>query len=134
PRLPSEPVRRWALAMALVLGLAGCGGSSDSGSTTSTGASGTGSPGTDARPVGFVGVTAGAALLSSTTAEVQQIPRMVRAGATSLRATFYWSSIEAKQGTFSWGPTDLLMAAAAKARLDVLPVLVGTPKWAAADP
>jgi hypothetical protein len=121
--------------MALVLGLAGCGGSSDSGSKTSTGSSTKSETSkTDARLVGFVGVTAGGQLLAATQIEAAQMKKMVQAGVTSLRATFYWSSIEPKEGHFDWGLTDVFMAAAAKARLDVLPVLVGTPGWAAADP
>lgn len=117
-----------------MLGLAGCGGSSDSGSGDSGSSAKKEASGTDARPVGFAGVTAGGALLSSPQAQATQIPKMVQAGATSLRATFYWSAIEPEKGTFDFGTSDLLMASAAKSRLDVLPVLVGTPAWAAADP
>jgi polysaccharide biosynthesis protein PslG len=122
-------VRRGVAAMAIVLGLAGCGGS---------GGDGGGGPRPPARDVagrpGFVGVTAGAPLLASRRLEAEQLPRMPPAGATSLRVALYWSAIEPARGRTHFAAADALMTAAAKARLDVLPVLLGTPGWAAADP
>lgn len=116
--------------MAIALGLAGCGGSGGG----SSGGSGGSSSGSAARPPGFVGVTAGAALGAFPTIQAREIAKMPAAGVTSLRSTMYWSSIEPRRGARDYGAPDALMTAAARAHLDVLPVLVGTPRWAAAHP
>jgi hypothetical protein len=103
------------------------------GGSTSGGAP-SGGGGSAARPVGFFGVTAGAPLLASNALLDRETPLMPRAGVTSLRVPFYWSAIEPHRGRFDFAKPDAIMTAAARAHLDVLPLLVGTPGWAAADP
>ncbi len=57
---------------------------------------------------------------------------MRASGATSLRGAFYWNAIEPQRGRYAFAATDTFMRAAARARIDVLPVMVGTPAWAVA--
>jgi hypothetical protein len=113
---------RRALAAAvslLVLIAAGCGGgSSDEGSA----------PAGPAREP-FLGVTTGA-LLASPSLLTREIPVMARSGVTSVRVPFYWSRLEPEKGRPALASSDRLVAAAARSRLDVLPIVVGTPTWA----
>ena len=47
-----------------------------------------------------------------------------------IREELSWSSIERSPGRYDWRQFDTLMVAAARARLHVLPLLLGTPWWA----
>ena len=51
-------------------------------------------------------------------------------GVRWIREQLPWGSIERSPGRYRWRQFDGLMAAAARARLRVLPLLLGTPRWA----
>jgi len=51
-------------------------------------------------------------------------------GVRWIREQLDWSSIERSPGRFRWDRFDALMVAATRARLHVLPLLLGTPWWA----
>jgi len=64
-----------------------------------------------------------------------QFARMARAGVESVRTVFYWSSAQPVPGEPpSFAATDRVMALAAPRRIDVLPVVIYTPAWAARYP
>jgi hypothetical protein len=61
--------------------------------------------------------------------------RQARAlGVGWIREQLAWGSIERLPGRYRWRPFDALMVAAARARLRVLPLLLGTPRWAGREP
>ena len=60
--------------------------------------------------------------------------RMARIGVTRTREGFEWRVIEPQRGRFDWARTDQLMAAAARAGIDVLPILGSPPAWASDHP
>lgn len=60
--------------------------------------------------------------------------RLARIGVDHTREGFEWRVIEPQRGRFDWGRTDQLMAAAARARVDVLPILGSPPAWASNHP
>ncbi len=106
--------------------LAGCGGG---GKATPP----AGNLGSAAARPGFVGVTAGTPLASLPPRALLREMRLMRASrATSLREPFYWNAIEPERGRYSFNAPDAFMRTAARAHIDVLPVLVGTPAWEAA--
>ena len=113
-----------ALLAVLVLGLAlaGCGG----GGSKSGGSGGAGSP-TALTRTPFLGVSPGLPLLASPALFARETPVMARSGVSTLRVPFYWSSLEPAKGKPRLARTDAIVAAAAKAKLDVLAVVVGTP-------
>jgi polysaccharide biosynthesis protein PslG len=51
-----------------------------------------------------------------------------------IREELRWRSIEPAPGRFRWGRFDALVTAATRARLHVLPLLLGTPAWAGPSP
>jgi hypothetical protein len=63
-----------------------------------------------------------------------QLKLIRRGGITTVRAPFYWTSIEPTKGTFRWASSDNFMMAAADAGVDVLPVLGLSTPWASSDP
>ena len=117
-------MHRAALALvSLSLLLAACGSSRSDGSAAPR----------ETKPP-YLGTTAGAALLASPKLLTAETRRMARVGVTTLRAPVYWSAVEPTKGTFDWSSPDRLVTAAAEARLALLPVLLGTPSWAASGP
>jgi hypothetical protein len=56
------------------------------------------------------------------------------AGADHARADFLWRAIEPNRGDLRWQVTDRLVEGAARAGLDLLPTLLGTPSWASGVP
>lgn len=60
--------------------------------------------------------------------------RLARIGVAHTREGFEWRVIEPRRGQFDWGRTDQLMAGAAQARIDVLPILGSPPAWASNYP
>lgn len=78
----------------------------------------------------FLGVTLGS--LGSSPALIGTETRvMARSGVSSLRAQFSWSQLEPQKGKPDFRSSDALVGAAASARLDLLPVVLATPPWAA---
>jgi hypothetical protein len=58
--------------------------------------------------------------------------RMHQAGVGSVRFGIYWPAIQSEpNGQFAWGPTDAMVMDAAKQHISVLPLLYGTPSFAA---
>jgi hypothetical protein len=58
-----------------------------------------------------------------------------RAGGVSwVREELPWGVVEPQRGTFSWGRTDALIAAAARAGVNVLGILAYSAPWASSDP
>lgn len=103
-------------------------------------------------PHPFLGVTAGAPLTDQRVDVDRELARMRAAGATTLRVAFYWreaqpyramSQVPAAQRrrfvSLGGVPTDLaaedrIVAACARHGIVLLPVVIGTPDWAAAHP
>lgn len=56
------------------------------------------------------------------------------AGVRVLRQLFDWSAIEQTKGNYSWTSTDSFMASAARADMEVLPVVLYSPTWASSCP
>lgn len=99
----------------------------------------------------LIGVTSGALLDPSAPFEAE-MRAMTASGVTALRAPFYWSAAQpyptdedvpaAERDQFrsvagrptSFAATDRLVAAASRADIALLPVVLGTPAWAARRP
>lgn len=137
-------MRALVLAAALLgaLLLPGCGGG--------------GSPATPAPsppgPPPFLGVTAGAPLLAPGFALRPELALMARSGVQTLRVPFYWRTAQPYRYSADvpgpvrrlfvpiggvptdFGATDPVVAAAARAGISVLPVVLGSPPWAARRP
>lgn len=86
-------------------------------------------------PASFFGVMADGPLLGGApTVDLAHELRLMRsAGAGSVRLAVYWSDAQPSAGAIDLAGVDRFMAAAAAARLDVLPVVLRTPSWAAQD-
>lgn len=59
--------------------------------------------------------------------------RMARGGVRTLRLSFDWFGVEARQGVYDWTTIDRLVGTAASQGIRVQPVLFGTPQWAVPD-
>jgi polysaccharide biosynthesis protein PslG len=79
-------------------------------------------------PAGFVGMQAWAP------PGERDFTAMRRAGVRSFRANVSWSVVEPTPGRRSWQRYDELFRRAALAGVEILPVLVGSPAFAARDP
>jgi hypothetical protein len=109
--------------MTAALALAACGGGGSSNDNP-----------TPAGPKPLLGATSGA-LLDPGAPLDSEVKVMRQSGVTTLRAPFYWSGAQpsrSKAPTFA--ATDPLVAAAARARIELLPLVLGTPPWAARHP
>lgn len=60
--------------------------------------------------------------------------RLARIGVDHTREGFEWRVLEPQRGRWDWGRSDQLMAAAAQARVEVLPILGSPPAWASNHP
>jgi ABC-type glycerol-3-phosphate transport system substrate-binding protein len=115
--------RALVAALAASLALAACGGDDSSDDD-----------GAPARPQPLLGVTTGA-VLDEGAPLAAEVRAMAASGVTSLRAPFYWHHAQPEQdGALSFDATDRLVAATARARIELLPIVVGTPAWAAKHP
>jgi hypothetical protein len=66
---------------------------------------------------------------------VPQADRLARGGARLIRTTLQWARVQPRRGLdYNWRHYDQLVGLAASRRLTVLPVLIGSPGWAAAHP
>lgn len=110
-------VKRQALLLSLLaLGLSGCGGDE---------------PPQARQPKPFLGVAGGAALSSPRLLD-REVRLMADSGVTTIRAPFYWWRAQPRRGEPPrFRDTDWVVAAAARERISVLPVVLGTPAWAA---
>jgi len=116
------PVRGAAAAvvLALLVALAGCGGSSPPVACVAP------------LPAGFFGITAPELLAAPAADRRRALGAQHRAGARTLRQVFDWSRIETAPGRYALADYDALVGDAARAGLTVLPVLYGTPAFRAA--
>ena len=83
-----------------------------------------------ATPRSFFGVMADGPLLAPGVDLGREARLMRSTGVASIRVAFYWRDLEPQPGEFAWAETDRIVAAAAAAGIDVLPVVVRSPPWA----
>jgi hypothetical protein len=86
-----------------------------------------------ARPGPLLGVTSGA-LLTDVAPLRAEVRAMKESGVTTLRAPFYWWTAQPTDAPPSFAATDPLVEAVARAGIELLPIAVGTPTWAARHP
>lgn len=89
-------------------------------------------PASGATPRSFFGVMADGPLLGPGIDLGREARLMRSTGVASIRAAFYWREIEPRPGELDWREPDRIVAAAAAAGIDVLPVVVRSPSWASA--
>ena len=63
-----------------------------------------------------------------------QLAKMARSGVETVRYTFAWPQLEPRKGRYSFGDVDRLVAAAARHHIEVVPIVVLTPRWASSKP
>jgi hypothetical protein len=86
----------------------------------------TAAPAGAAVPRAFYGIMPGTALTQG------DFKRMANARVGSLRVGLFWPGIQPKHhGPLNWASTDALVASAARKRISVLPILLGTPRYEA---
>ncbi len=64
----------------------------------------------------------------------QQMALMAHSGVESVRTDFDWETTEPGPGVYLWGSLDTIVAAAAENRLQLLPIVEFTPRWASSHP
>ncbi len=87
--------------------------------------------GAAARQVPWAGVMVDGPVIEPTTDYDDQWTAMRAAHLGNVRLAFYWPQLEPFPGGFDFTPTDNLVAKAAGSGLQVLPVVLRTPEWAA---
>jgi hypothetical protein len=118
-------VARRALVTALAAGLAltACGGDDSSDDDKAP-----------ARPEPLLGVTSGV-ILDQGAPLAAEVRAMATSGVTTVRAPFYWHRAQPDQNRPpSFASTDRLVAATARARIELLPTVLRSPSWAAKHP
>jgi large repetitive protein len=117
-------VARRALVAAslLALALSACGGDDSSDENNDP-----------ARPEPLLGVTSGA-LTNPDAPMDSEVRLMADSGVTTLRVPFYWHHIEPSQGKFDYSGVDPFVAATARAHIELLPIVLRSPAWAAEHP
>jgi hypothetical protein len=87
-------------------------------------------------PFGFLGVLGGPPLGEpGFTRTDSELGAMAGIGVESLRIAFYWHEIQRDgPGASDFSRTDRIVAGAARARIRVLPTVLGVPRWARQDP
>jgi hypothetical protein len=94
-----------------------------------------GAPVAQARlPAGFVGMSAGDVFAQGGSYREQNMGAIHRAGVRLLREPFSWQDIEPGPGRFDFSRYDAYVAAAARKRLRILPVLFGEPSFYSSRP
>lgn len=82
-------------------------------------------------PQNFYGaIFDGFAATASVFAQESHFALMARSGVESARVTFPWTALEPRRNAFNFDRTDRTVEAAARHRVDVLPVILYTPYWA----
>jgi hypothetical protein len=117
-------VARRALVAAglLALALSACGGGDSSDENSGPG-----------RPEPLLGVTSGV-LTNPRVSLGSEVKVMADSGVTALRVPFYWGRIEPVKGKYDFSGPDALVAAAARAHIELLPIALRAPGWAAVHP
>jgi hypothetical protein len=87
-------------------------------------------------PFGFFGTVFGASQARGLSdAELDaQLTLMARSGVESLRTGFTWAALEPQRGVYDFSSSDRLVAAAARHRIEVLPIVMSSPRWASERP
>ena len=85
-------------------------------------------------PAGFFGVLADGPTVDGQSDMASEFRLMRSSGVRSVRFSVYWPSIEPWRGAFDFTQLDSRFGAAQAAGLNVLPVVEGTPGWAASAP
>ena len=93
----------------------------------------TASPAAAAVPRDWLGVVADGPMTDGTDRE-SEWTLLAGSGATSVRAAFFWAHGQPTGPTTDFGPSDSIVLAAARHGLAVVPVVQGTPAWAAMVP
>lgn len=57
--------------------------------------------------------------------------RMHRGGVETLRFLLFWPGVETGEGIYDWSPIDRIVARAAPADVELLPLIYGSPPWVA---
>lgn len=110
------------VALAAVFGLGACGdpaSEADQGAASKSPTRSSPSP----VPAGFVGMAASEALPQPPAEQQATLKAQAAAGVETFRQTFQWNEIEPSKGQFVFGPHDQLVASAAKAGIQVLPLV-----------
>ena len=113
--------RALVAASLLTLALAACGGG---GSSDENG---------PARAAALLGVTSGA-LTDPGAPVAAEVRVMADSGVTALRVPFYWARIEPVRGKFDFSSVDPFVEACARGHIELLPIALRAPAWAAAHP
>jgi hypothetical protein len=87
-----------------------------------------------ATPRSFFGVIADGPALGSDGGLGTQAAAIQKSGTRSIRVAFYWSDLERSDGVVDLSTTDAVVLDAARKNIEVLPVVLRTPTWAAKDP
>jgi polysaccharide biosynthesis protein PslG len=82
-------------------------------------------------PAGWMGTVAGPAVVQHPSRVRSEFRLMKATGVGSVKAEFTWSRIEPVRGRFAWTETDMLVGAAARRGLRLLPMVEDAPSWAA---
>ncbi len=82
-------------------------------------------------PRSWVGVMADGPLTAAGSRFGGEFKRIRRSGASFVRVPFFWSQLQPAADRLDWSASDAVVGAAAKQGLDVIPVVVDTPNWAA---
>jgi hypothetical protein len=91
-------------------------------------------PAAAAVPRSFFGVMSDGPLLAPTVDLGGELALMRSSGVGSTRIAVDWRTIEPVRGAQDFTGLDAFVAAAAQQRIDVLPVVLGAPGWAARNP
>jgi hypothetical protein len=92
------------------------------------------SPAAAAVPRSFFGVMSDGPVFAPTIDMGAELALMQSSGVGSTRIAVDWRTIEPARGALDLTGLDAFVAAAAQQRIDVLPVVLGAPAWAARDP
>jgi hypothetical protein len=61
----------------------------------------------------------------------EDVSKLNKSGAKTVRWTFYWPRLEGPEGNFKWAAADKVVGALASRGIQVLPTVFGSPKWVA---
>jgi hypothetical protein len=81
-------------------------------------------------PKDWLGVTADGPLIDAPDAHAAEWPLIANSGASSVRIAFYWVRAQPSPGSIELAAYDAPVLAAARAGLEVLPVVFAAPEWA----
>jgi hypothetical protein len=85
-------------------------------------------------PHGWLGVVADGPLTAAANPFDAEWDLMTANGVETVRTAFYWSEAQPRADATDWSAYDPVVAAAARRRLSVVPIVHRTPSWAAARP